>query len=248
MKYALLIPSVLVVCIGLSLGLRAGQLDPPAGPVNSTGRFGPRVDVLSLPSGSTSSFEINQSGSYYLSGNITAAEGDQGIRVEASDVTIDLNGYTITSLGAGGGAGGIFAGGGATDGTLVIRNGKITNFNTGIALGSLVDEIIVEGVHCVDNDQGMNLNDTSARIDNCVCNDNGSNGIRSTGPSVITNCLTLNNATRGIQASERALIRSCTSLGNGTEDLFVINGLVHSCVATTIVAGAGTTVVDTHQP
>jgi hypothetical protein len=44
-------------------------------------------------------YVISQPGSYKLSGNLTVPSGSNGIAIQSSAVTIDLNGFSITSLG-----------------------------------------------------------------------------------------------------------------------------------------------------
>ncbi len=46
--------------------------------------------------GLTYPYVIGASGNYYLTGNLTVSTGD-GIDVNASSVTLDLNGFTISS-------------------------------------------------------------------------------------------------------------------------------------------------------
>lgn len=51
--------------LGNVIGVRAGDLDPPAGPVTPTGRFGPRTEInaTNTPGDADSLFFIGQSGS-----------------------------------------------------------------------------------------------------------------------------------------------------------------------------------------
>src|SRR5262245_55770110 len=81
-----------------------GPLDPVAAPAvglfKTLDQVEPRTPIFSLP------FTINQPGSYYLTGNLTAsAAGANGINIEASDVTLDLAGFALSGLGGAGGDG-----------------------------------------------------------------------------------------------------------------------------------------------
>jgi Right handed beta helix region len=68
---------------------------------------------------------INRSGRYKLSGNLRVPADQDGIQVFANDVTIDLNGFTISSDRLGEARGGVYV----TDGDRVrIINGTITGF------------------------------------------------------------------------------------------------------------------------
>jgi len=68
---------------------------------------------------------INRSGRYKLSGNLRVPADQDGIEVHANDVTIDLNGFTISSNPPGEARGGVFV----RDADRVrIVNGTITGF------------------------------------------------------------------------------------------------------------------------
>jgi hypothetical protein len=73
-----------------------GDLTPPGAPaptMKTLTQVEPRTPIISLP------FTASQPGSYYLTANLSSTAG--GIRITAADVTIDLNGFTITGPGAG---------------------------------------------------------------------------------------------------------------------------------------------------
>jgi hypothetical protein len=113
-----------------------GPLTPPTGanpsigPVNALTPGGapqatmktlyqvePRIPIASLP------FSITESGSYYFTGNLTfAAATGHAIQVNASDVTIDLMGFTLASESAVTGSG-IQLGSGIRN--VTVRNGTI---------------------------------------------------------------------------------------------------------------------------
>lgn len=97
---------------------------------------------------------LGQPGSYKLAGNLTVPLGVNAIEVAASNVTIDLNGYTITGpvVCTGGywtmscttGGKGIVQ----TDGNAMnttVRNGTVRGFTTAIHLGNaaLVEDVTV---------------------------------------------------------------------------------------------------------
>lgn len=73
---------------------------------------------------------ITESGSYVLTRDVSTA-GGSGITVEASDVTIDLAGHTISSAGTGSG---VLLESSATD--VTIRNGRIRGTHYGISSAS----------------------------------------------------------------------------------------------------------------
>lgn len=74
----------------------------------------------------TSLFTISRSGSYYLIGNRTnTAAGSYGILVNANDVTIDLNGFTLS--GAGVAQFGVYA---ASRTNVSVLNGTVRDFTS----------------------------------------------------------------------------------------------------------------------
>ncbi len=98
--------------------------------------------------GFTTPYTISQPGSYYLTGNLTVSSGD-AIRITASGVTLDLNGFTISSTApSAAGTAILFNAGGLSDITICnghIRGGVTKNasgvyggpgFDNGITLSS----------------------------------------------------------------------------------------------------------------
>jgi len=89
---------ILAGAAAISIG---GPLDPPAGPVTSTyktlSEVQPRIAInaANTPGDAGNLFRITQPGSYYLTGNITGVAAKHGISINASNVTIDLMGFTV---------------------------------------------------------------------------------------------------------------------------------------------------------
>jgi parallel beta-helix repeat protein len=74
---------------------QAGPLEPPAGPIIATGKTLNEVEPRTPldPDASFSTIFISAPGSYYLTKSF---EGQ--IRINSTNVTLDLNGFTVTSL------------------------------------------------------------------------------------------------------------------------------------------------------
>lgn len=91
---------VAVVCVCASA--LAGDLDPPAGPVDSTfktlNEVEPSRPIESLPGNATARHVISEPGAYHLTGNLLGfgASGPVFIEVETSGVTIDLRGFLMS--------------------------------------------------------------------------------------------------------------------------------------------------------
>lgn len=107
----------------LSTGFAQGVLTPPGPPapaMRTLLQIEPRTPISSAP------FIISTPGSYYLTTNITSSTGD-AIDIAASGVTLDLNGFTISS-------------------TLDPANGIAIGFNTGVSDVAVLNGHIVSGV------------------------------------------------------------------------------------------------------
>jgi len=97
-----------------------GSLTPPGAPVptmKTLAQMEPRTPISSAP------FTITNSGSYYLTTNLTVSSGN-AITITTNNVTLDLNGFTIASTTpSAAGTGVLLAGGNAN---IAILNGFIT--------------------------------------------------------------------------------------------------------------------------
>jgi hypothetical protein len=103
------------------------------------GSYGQAIPITSIP------FNISQPGKYVIQNDLTTAGGD-GITVKSSSVTIDLNGFTISTTARPNSNAGIRASGFSG---IAIRNGAIDGFSTGIATGDFPDvssNITIENV------------------------------------------------------------------------------------------------------
>jgi hypothetical protein len=100
-------------------GFAQGSLTPPGAPapsMKSLSQVEPRTPISSAP------FTISASGSYYLTTNISVTSGS-AITITASQVTLDLNGFTLSSTETTPTGTGILLASGNTD--ITILNGHI---------------------------------------------------------------------------------------------------------------------------
>lgn len=106
-----------------------GALMPPGAPaatMKSLAQIEPRTAITNT----TSSARISQSGSYYLTGNLTVSTGD-GILIMTNGVSLDLNGFSISSTASTANGTGILLTNGF-QGDIIIRNGQIRGAVTNV--------------------------------------------------------------------------------------------------------------------
>ncbi len=174
-------------------------------------------------------FTITQPGSYYLTGNVDVATGN-GINIEADDVTLDLNGYTISSNNPTAGNYGIsFIG---TRKRVSISNGHIRSgatftgnvissgpgFYSGINWANAsptacrISGISVTGVPGEGIVVGSAVNNSSI-VEGCTVRDVVGIGIRA---GVVSNCSVTNAASTSISAERVANSVGARVDGTGT--------------------------------
>ena len=184
------------------------------------------IDAAHTQTDPSNTFIINQSGSYYLTGNFTASSSKNGIEVAANHVTIDLNGYTLN--GAGVGRHGIFApvGGNVTD--LEVRNGVVTGWGAGgtgdiqVVNASRVRVIDVR-VHDGTASTGLAAGSDSLMRNCVVIGLTASTGIQVGNGSTVVDCTASSNTgafstSEGILAGTKCLILHCVANANATSN------------------------------
>lgn len=227
---AVLFPAILVL---------AGDVTPPAGPVGGTMKTLDEVearipvDASTAPGDAGREFWITQPGSYYLTGDITTSR-PTGIQISVSNVTLDLNGFTIS----GGGVSdtGIYLGGSSTITNVTIRNGGLRSFKTGIdafnGLDCRFEGLVVLDTGFLDpTPSGIAIGVRGAIISHCVASGNDGSGIVASEGSIVVHCIANRNAGTGIDI-DAGLVSDCAAIGN----------------ATNVAATSGATVVNTHAP
>ena len=238
-----LVPLVLFLSVS---AWAQGPLTPPGSPgetMKSLSQIEPRTPIESLP------FTISTPGSYYLTGNLTSA--GNGIVVTCDNATIDLMGFTLTGpdsdmgIYAQGGSGGIRG--------LVVRNGRIVGFNTGLYLQAVERSVFADlGVED-NNGNGVFLQAQSApcddnRFERCSIVKNGGSGILMSSYSVeascdgnrIENCQLSQNTQHGLELDGSSsaqcngnVIENVIAAGNGDSGIF-LKGESGSCMGNVI--------------
>lgn len=213
---------------------RAGPLDPPAGPVASSGKtlseVEPRIAInaVNTPGDADSLFRISQPGSYYLTGNITGVAAKVGIEIAASGVTIDLVGFELA--GVAGSLDGIRAGA-AGFRNITVRNGSVRGWgNDGIDLvNPVIDNGRIEGIS-VGGNGGAGIATTNSAVMNCTARGNAGAGIFAS-QSTIGNCTANGNSGLGISVSANSTITDCTANNNSLGGISAGGSTVTDCTA-----------------
>lgn len=196
-----------------------GQLAPPGAPaptMKTLDQVEPRTPVQGLAA--VPPYIITQPGSYYLTGNITVSTGD-AIRIQASGVTLDLNGFQITSTLTGSSLGTAISINGAAS-RITIRNGSIVSGSTVAQDGSYTVAGFLSGISGINNTDKIN----QALVENIHVS------------GVVGFGIYLNQ--EGLNIVQNCTARDCISLGICAGE--VINCAVENCVGDAIYASSAT--------
>lgn len=189
-KICAFIPLALAFIFLAPLAARAqGSLTPP-GPPGATmltlSQVQPRipVDAVHTPGNSLTEFLISAPGSYYLTTNIIGASSEYGIEITASDVSLDLNGFSMIAPATANS--GIIVFSGTTN--TVIRNGIIngwSSLNEGIF--SEANNITIENMSISGAGTDIACLGPGGAIQNCAVSLAGEYGIYIAGPGYLVN-------------------------------------------------------------
>jgi hypothetical protein len=187
-----------------------GSLTPPGAPaptMKTLTQIEPRTDVLTLSGNGNNQYIISQSGSYYLTTNITGVASKNAISIQADDVVLDLNGFTL--FGVASSQMGISVNGTHVD--LVIRNGSVNGWG-GNGIGAAgVSASTFENLHSYGNTAvGIKVGSRDI-LKNCVVVTNGNDGIDTGANCALANCLVASNYITGISTGNYCNVRDCTA-------------------------------------
>jgi len=186
----------------------------------------PRTPITSLP------ITIDQPGSYYFTGNLEFTDPTgNAIDITADNVTLDLNGFTLSSVATVTGRAISIAipAGGVVNNTTV-RNGKIVGNTTVTDIGTTWT--VVEGGF----QSGISCSGTGCRVEEVGASACRESGIEVTFDSYVSNCAGFGNGGTGISASWGSGVFNCVAKGNGDRG---ISGLKATCRGSTARQNGG---------
>lgn len=217
-----------IVAIAIALNVYSqGSLTPPGAPaatMKTMEQIEPRIPISSIPA------TISQPGSYYLTTNLTAGAGEDGITISAPDVTLDLNGFTLTGSGTNSGSGIIQS---SSFRNLQIHNGKLVNWagHSKWAVSATGKNSTIEAVQVSGGFAGINSG-IGARIANCSSSENISTGITGGHGSSVENCTAFFNNGHGIVGYFKSTIAGCTVYSNKVDGIYALDETtVRNCTA-----------------
>jgi hypothetical protein len=218
----------LLVCTAFAA---AGPLTPPAGPVAPTPGPEPRIPIsdTTTPGDAESLFRITLPGSYYLTGNITGVANKHGIKILATGVTLDLNGFELVGANAASAFDGVNDSTG-TPSVISVINGTVRNWG----------------------DDGISLafgNAKGGRVSGITARSNFGDGISVGAGFVVSHCTAISNTTCGIRTADGCTVSECTSQGNsGQAFILGFDTTASRCTAvandTGFLANAGAKMTD----
>jgi hypothetical protein len=197
-----------------------------------------------------SQFKISTSGSYYLTQNLLGVPGKIGIEIAASNVMIDLNGFSLNGVQVIAGAAqdeGQAVAGSSDEGiratglairNIAVRNGIVNGWTTsGIDL-SIVENGSVEKVEARNNaGTGIRVG-TAFQVISCTATAN-TIGIHAFDSAVIKDCVAKGNSSIGIEAFQRCVVSHCSATWNGGDGIAAEHDAVITNCTSSINDGDG---------
>lgn len=176
----------------------AGDLAPPPGPVAPTNRVQLNAQAIGdLP------YTINEPGSYVLTSDLTdCLECDDGpshgILIDANNVTLDLNGFSIIG-------------------------DRESSIDAIVVIGGRSNIVVKNGIVRDWLEEGVNLAPAiNARVENLTVSNCGQDGIRVGFGSTVRDCNVTNCLGKGIIVETGCLIEGCVVVGAGQDGIYTL--------------------------
>lgn len=196
-----------------------GSLTPSGAPAAGMKRLDqvePRIDLATLPSDASAQIVISAPGTYFLSGNLTGVASKHGIRVDTSDVTIDLRGHSLRGISTS------LDGINANAATRVtILNGNLTGWRVGV---QLVSHSVVDQVNASSNRQQGFKGGAVNTLRNCTAAGNTSHGFDFQNVTSLTDCVGDSNGGVAFGFGDTSIANRCLSRGNTAGGFYSIPG------------------------
>jgi len=201
---------------------RAGDLSPPPGPVMPTDRVRIHGPTQAIP------VVIDEPGSYVLTGSITGVAGEHGIVIESDNVTLDLNGFSVT--GVAGSLSGITST--VPRIAVTVSNGIVSSWGAGGVVLTDVTLSRITGVTAHSNIGDGISTGNSSTIENCFAHMN-TTGIRMEDAGTVRNSVVSFNTDDGLSLRSGCIARGVTARGNASDGIdATIGALIVGCNAT----------------
>jgi hypothetical protein len=185
---------VLLAIIGLFASRAYGGPVDPLGPPSVAGtlpQVEPRSPIPPVGWNGTFPITISQSGSYFFTQNLTGVTNTDGIDITGGDVTIDLNGFTLSNQTNVGAVTGIASTG---TGNVAVRGGVIRGWARGLS---------ASGTSHMD-------------LEDCRIEGNADIGAFLSVPSTVKNCFVADQMLYGVEVGSGSTIEDTTFVHNNT--------------------------------
>ena len=221
---------IAALCAGAVVA-SGGALVPPDGGVvptmKSLDQIEPRMPLTqaTTPGNLISVYAIRDSGSYYLTGDVLGEAGKHGIRIEADNVSLDLNGFAVR--GVPGSLCGIACAEPSTHGVPGARSdirpdpldqsGEPDSENQGGSGTPLVTPrlAISNGLVLGWDGTGIDICTAAfARLEQLQVTSNGAEGIHVGNNAIVSRAHVTYNEKAGIHAGSYAIVSECSVIGN----------------------------------
>ena len=222
MKALRFVPVTAMVLFSLVVGSATwgqGVLDPPSGAfqngvpfpsMRSLDQVEPRIPIDSIP------YVIEESGSYFVTGNLRTSERTNGISIFASDVNLDLGGFAL--IGEVGTASGIAIQRPCQN--ISIRNGVLREWGAHGLWGFKAYESRVHGINASSNGwSGITVSWNSV-VEDCISRGNQGDGINVGEGSSVVNCNVSHNVGYGIYIYSSGKVLECTARKNENTGIY----------------------------